>query len=1056
MDKYRGITRLPLLESRIRHLMGRLDLNYSIGSYVTQEELVRVYADIVRRLDRGIETPIYDLPMVEPGSPVNEGDMNLFLLGVYSEIQYLLKAAHGTGDLAEGNFNFGIARIRRLQAGLKYARQQLSVYSIYTTKFGDALYHGETFSNEVNIDRGSTFLKEDECFLDLAEGTASLPRKEEDGQWDIEEISIGRNSNGVLGNNIEAAAPIRGKLKSMHDSNLDTWTEYERVVDSENSMGLKLSLKISLAALQPVNGIKIHPVFLGARTPFSIDAIEVSRDGGEWINLKEDVRVAAFLDEDLETRYHLSPHASKFAGEFNITFAPRFVKFVRLFLRQTSTFPITDTSGGRRLRYAIGIKEIAIFGHKYDSVGELVSKPIDFTRSLSVAAIEALLDPPLLPEEVGSATFFLSHDDGATWQRVGTISGSDLEIPEVLPLPEGTTSLRWKVRLEKDELAFAQEVEEAVTRPFRQVGPWLDIRPFDILLKHTPEKGSLVVCDPEVTARGWSYPKLPIGRGAWSEVIWDSDSSVWRRNGNTELRLKIPLLSFVEPGSVRGYVGNVMWSRVKSAASFSTRNSKMFYLERADDGTWEMVFGNASADTPKGAIPSSSDEISMLLSTETVPVEGLAAPYTMTLDYPSDGEKTGTEIKFIGKSWSASTTAPQGVVKIDLPHGNLNTGGFTVSIRGGSGWLGHVIDWSSTGSTEPFVNYQTFVDGFSEIQTGGDWTVDFDSGIVYLNDETYATRRYTIAYIHSLNYVLAPADWDFVEGSLQKIQLYESGYRTREGTTSVTSGNRFTILLDGSSAVDGIVPKSVRMPDGVFGTYEPYEVPFVDGYKEFETFGEIQDQEIPAVISTAIGGGLHVAQFRLTHWQNLIADGGISFPTTDPDSATFEVSGEQTFVDGASEFVGDGDWSIDYEGDGTDGKGYVYLCRTSVFTASLSAPSIAYKYRDDFSYERMRGAFSVDLKRARVHYAIDASSVSGSITFRYAKYSVRYNVSAELEEGTGYTVDYERPAVSILTGAGGAGRRISASYKYKPDRIRTLDLAPHFSPLLRAIALRVD
>ena len=116
MDQYRGITRLPLVESRVKHLLGRLAANRTVGSYRTQEELVRAYADIATQIIKGFDKRVYNLPKAVRGTPVNETDVNLYLLGMYSEILYTLDAVKNTAEMTEENFNFAIATIRSLQS----------------------------------------------------------------------------------------------------------------------------------------------------------------------------------------------------------------------------------------------------------------------------------------------------------------------------------------------------------------------------------------------------------------------------------------------------------------------------------------------------------------------------------------------------------------------------------------------------------------------------------------------------------------------------------------------------------------------------------------------------------------------------------------------------------------------------------------------------------------------------------------------------------------------------------------------------------------------------
>jgi len=1066
MDKYRGINKLPVLEARVLHLLGRLHTNTSIGSFNTQQELISAFADISRRITERHDKPIYDLPKFYAGTPVNSDALNLFLLGVYSEIEYLLNAAKLSGEMAEENFNFGVASVRRLQAELKYIKRQLSVYSLYTTKFGDNLYFGDTFNNERNIDRGSQFLKEDECFIDLAEGTISLPLLKEVEAREIDNITVGASSNGVLGNNVEAKVPVRGNIKSMFDQNVDTWTEYERVVFSEDSNGLKLHLKIALKETQVVNGIRIHPVFLGARTPLVIEKIQLSGDGLQWINLKNEVSVAGFMDEDNEDRYHLAPHASKFSGEFNITFAPRFTKFVWVLVRQTSAFPIFDVNKVRRLRYAIGIKEIEVYGRRYASAGELISTNIPFEKDINLAGIEALVDPPALPEEVGGASFFLSYDDGASWNELGTISGASVELPEVLTIPEGgISSLRYKMRLFKDENVFAERADTIVPLPFNEIHPLPDKRPSDLSLKYKPEKGSLSVCSPQIVARGWKYPKFPIGNGVYSDLRWDTSETAWVRHGNTELRLRVPLTGFTGESDFYTYVGNVPWTRVDKSTSIASLYDEAYYLEQLEDGSWEVVFGNGSASSPKGSIPTTSDEISIVFDREVKPLKGVAAPYTIDLDYPCDGVKENVELEFIGERRTAREILPNGKRKFPLRHKNIVTtgiafGAVSIEIVSFSGeHLGYARGPISDGESEPFGktgggSWKAFVDGSTELTEDGDWSIDGEEGIIYSYGSTDAYKKYMVQYSYTENTTLGSDDWDFEDGSLQTLRVYDSGYRAVEASTSVTADAAFIQLTDSGSNVQGVVSKSVRLPDGILGSYAPFEVPYINGLDEFTSAAEIQEEDVPEVSSTPKGGGLHIAKFRVTHWQNILSSGGIIFPNTSPDADSFHLDGQQTFENGSTELTGDLQWSVDFTGDGPDGKGYVYLCKDESFTSSDEVPYIAYSYSDGYALERLRGAYSVNLEDGIVHFSEVTSDVSGEIKFKYGSYGVRYNVSQQLEDGKEYKVSYDNGVVSILSGAKALGKNLGISYRYKPEVASALDLAPFFSPLVRAISIR--
>ena len=1055
MDKYRGLSTIPVLESKIEHLLGRLQDNVNIGSFQTQQELTRAYADIANKISAGAESRLYSLPKALGGSPVNESNMNFFLLGVYSELSYLLDTVRRTASMVEGNFNFGVASIRRLQASVKYIKQQLSVYSLYATNFGTKSYFGETFSNEDNIDRGSSFLSKEECFIDLAEGTISLPRLEDEDSWTIETVEIGANSNGVLGNNVEAGVPVRGALASVYDNNVDTWTEYEIVTDSEDPGGLKLELKISLNDIHPTNGIKIHPVFLGARSPFVLRSIDVSSDGLRWTSLKNDVRVAEFLDEDPEQRYHLSPHSSKFSGEFNITFAPRFVKFIKLQLRQGSAFPITDVNGFRRLRYAVGIKEISVFGHKYMSSGELIMKPIEFQDEFSVAGVRALVDPPFVPEEIGKVDYFMSFDDGTSWKQLTSFDQANVDVPEVLTPPEGIKSLRLKLNLTKDELAFSENTDDLPKRSTTEVITWPSRRPFDIPLQFKPVSGTLTVCDPDVGVRGKIYPKMVIGHGVYNDLVVNSGGTGNERRGNDQFKIKIPLRDITDPSSLYIYVNSAPWAGVSSVSDFPTEFTKRYVLQRSsdealssNDNVFEAVFGNGDSVNPKGAIPGPSDEISVVLPEQRGIVRGLAEPYLISLDFPSDGNKANTQIR-AARDWATgviSEVISGGLTYYELEHKDLwidsTYRGFVVIKDADGTLIGRASTSGESVAGTAFIVYKDFVDGISELEDPGDWTIDSRNGILYTSSTISTTYEITVQYYYEDVYYLADSDWDFVDGKIDEIQVYESGYVTADYERAITSGSKSATLLK-----QGVVQKSVRLPDGMLGSYSPFEVPFINGIKEFEDRGKLQDETVPTATSDATS----IASFQITHNRDLISSSGIAFNETDS-------VGNATFVTEKVDLLSvtsTGDFFFDSAGTEGLGTGYVYV---KLAGSGLSIPdgiTCSYHYRDAYSSERMKGAYSVDIKNGIIHFGT-RTSAAGTVTFKYTNYRIRHNISYQLNEGRDYSIDYDNKKVTILASAiGEAENKLNFNYQYIPQELKTEDLAPYYSPLLRALAVEV-
>jgi hypothetical protein len=339
------------------------------------------------------------------------------------------------------------------------------------------------------------------------------------------------------------------------------------------------------------------------------------------------------------------------------------------------------------------------------------------------------------------------------------------------------------------------------------------------------------------------------------------------------------------------------------------------------------------------------------------------------------------------------------------------------------------------------------VDGSTELIDNGDWTIDLKTGTIYVKNPpglfhpagatvfcTYCTADY---------YDLDLADWDFVDGKLNEVQVYDHGYFATAGSETVTASVRSVDI----SGVHGMVFKSVRLSEGLFGAgYQPYEVPFIDGEKEFNSSIGLQDEEIPQVSFSDIGAGLRVASWRITHYETVSSSGGL-YISNNSGSFDFPYTGYKVFIDGASEFDATGQWTINWT------TGYIYLCEDTL-TVVPSGETVSYEYEDLFSAERLTGAFSVNYKEGIIYFAIPTVT-SGTIEYRFAPYYIRYNISIPLEEGKHYSLSYPNQRVTIMSDGGKLiGDKIAIYYRFRETESKIKELAPYFSPLVRGVAIK--
>ncbi len=1054
MDSNKDIVGIPLIQSRLDFLLKSIYINISSGNYYTQEQISLALHNVLKSFSNGVDRPIYDLPRLFRGTPPDRIEINNILIKLFNELSSLSEVLYKTGTTLESNFNFAVSKINKLNAGLKYCHKQLSVYSLYLQEIENTHWFGETFSTNENLDIGSKFLSAEECLINLEEGTISLPAEQDREIWPIKKASLGERSNGILGSNVEKATPLRGRIKALHDGNVDTWVEFERVVAKEDLDQLTIELKIALEDRKIVNGLRIIPVFLGARTPVELDSIFVSDNGKNWISLKKEISVVPFLGEKEEERYHLSPHTGKFSGEFNVSFPPRFIQFVTIRLHQSSAYSILDTNNRSRLRYAIGIKEIEVYGTKYKDVGELISKPLTAPKAISAVAINSIFDPIDLAPEAGTVEYFISFDDGVSWNQLSRQSDSLIDIPEVLFPPSNQTKLRYKIRIEKNEGNYALFRREKAENIIEQKVGWADTSPFRIPLSYKPSPGTLTICDPDVGTVGNKYPKIIIGRGAAST----DDRTNEVRTGATTIKRKIPLPASVDTRDLNIEVNGVQWTKVSSFTD-SDWDSRDYLLSKSEDGTFEVVFGNGSATSPKGMIPGVDEEISIWISDEQLKVENNISPYIATFKYPTDGVKEHTSIFFDAEPIMAGPEKiPSGVKVYQLEHFPVcldrDVGADLQLVRKSrsTGILleGCDVDTAGFNSYPPglvspeFGDYKSFVDGYTELENAGDWTIDTENGKLYFYTAINSTQNVFVNYYYYDRTFLRLEDWDFVEGSLDKIQIYESGFRsTAEKSTAGSSGDISKILSPlhpTDQEAYGIIPKSVRIaPHTTFGsTYIPFEVPFINGKDEFAKKGKVDGEELP----TIIGAGTA---------QSFTLDKGSDFLNSAPlffsDNTLF--SDQKVYTVGAGDVTDAGDWCVNP----STGEVWVWLA----VAASTSGVTVSYLYEDVNEETSMTGAYSVNTEKGIVHFST-AATTSYTIYYKLTPFKARYSMSYQLEEGKDkdYIIDRQNQEVVIKKfRSQGKRENLIIKYKYEPEDQDLLNLSDYFSPLLRGLAVKV-
>jgi hypothetical protein len=242
---------------------------------------------------------------------------------------------------------------------------------------------------------------------------------------------------------------------------------------------LQLNLMIKLADVENINYIAYTPYGLknNANPPVVVRKVQVSANGTDWIAadpsdvwIATDPNLVAARSADnvvigtatwnfpsIPVQYIQIAIAQPLSVPTNIGH----VYFVKKDSAQrvegpAPTLPIGayydpdgysfgDTLQGREVfdgqRWAIGIKDIAIQKIQYVEQSVIVTKPLLVGGLVDRVSLEAsIYIPPDYPPDSEWVSFFISPDDGATWNQISRIQDDFLDIPEIIayndPLPE--------------------------------------------------------------------------------------------------------------------------------------------------------------------------------------------------------------------------------------------------------------------------------------------------------------------------------------------------------------------------------------------------------------------------------------------------------------------------------------------------------------------------------------------------------------------------------------------------------------------------------------------
>jgi hypothetical protein len=690
-NKYISQPPTEVMRARLKVLLENVNYLYTSKETVLEEDIVNAYHTAMDIFLQSLDGSICGaVAKILKGSPADPFHYNVFTRSIQKDLEALFAETGALDKLIVATFNSVIAEREQVIQVSRRVSDKLGTYLLYADPtLGGGYFFGDSFNGAENIEVGSDLLDTDECFLGQNEGVILLPLDGDPDKPKIKSYTINKPSNGTAGNNYETDVLGKDEIEAIGDSEPNTWYEYEKVTAYESDTPLILDITIALDEISVINHIHLNPINFGTPTPVTITTLETSKDGLEYMSVKDEVPIKDFVSEEEENVFDLSPATAKFAGQGFYSFLPRKAQFVHVVLEQHTPYAITTTNG-TRLRYAIGVRDIDILGRKFKPEGSLISVPISLEEEARKVALWAS-ENPVEVSTLSDITHAISENDGATWRAIQPQRRSGFTTPEVInynTIANGAIetdipveTLRHKISMTRNTDAFSGDVtlkEEKETQiDVLNVPTGGD---FSFTTSQQPIKETVRVILPFYGS--WSCPTDRYGSTvAGNSTPMDLDFLEFNVDVPPvgTLRYKLPFKKIPNlPEHIRVFVngeqieycgktdealGNVSGGDSYTSYTVVDSDSKVYFLNK---GGAEIQFGYTdSTGTQRGFLPPTGAKIQICLDGDNPRLELTDKGYVLMLTTSSDGFKENISLISMDNLSSAEATD----YAIELPAG---------------------------------------------------------------------------------------------------------------------------------------------------------------------------------------------------------------------------------------------------------------------------------------------------------------------------------------------------------------------------------------------------
>jgi len=771
-NKVASINSSKLLDNKLAVILEELNTELKDSDIAEKELILAKFNGVINKFYNTLSNPLFKLETFKKGTFPNYKYLNLKFKDIENDLKILYREINSLELFLVSNYNTLNTEASSLRGRLRRIASNLGDFRLHATdNLGGATYFTDSFHNTDKIDYDNKLYNEQPCSIDIQTGIVSLPvNTSKTKKYMTEEISIGNGSNGIAGNNQQLNALLRGELKTISDSNPDSWFEYENVTDEPSITPLIFELKLKLDKDSIINTLSISPTAFATRNYPRITKLEVSIDGKEYTDIISQVPSSAFFEDTRDKVIILNPASGKFSGISKIKIPPIKVRYINIIFQQDDSY-IIKTPSGIKYRKAIGLRDIDIMGEVYEAKGELGS--ILFTPQDEIKKVSVIANSQTA-EGLTGIKHYLSVDDGQNWNEIQSVEKIGTDIEEILNYNlEGiesiktstpAISIRHKAFLERTATGFSArggvERRRESKSDFRTIGAGTQ----SVTLSQSPIAST-------VNVRNVSFGS--VGRDQFYLV---NTKDIIERNGNKIVYL--PQIPFTQNSTDIGQeiirIDNEIWTKTSDLSS-ENDEAKVYEFDYLNN---IIKFG----DDTNGKKPSS--DILFGLEAEQVVITQ-DSPRKVRLKLDIDGVKETTSLyRLKPAEQKANHILPKAAAIHRLNLTNIQT--ITIINDDASALIAEKI----------------FSNGSSELSIAGDYSVNYKEGVIY----TYAETAEETDTIIDISYLPKEIISDF-KITDSELEINEEDYITEsENELIIIAGATKTIRL-----TNGFVePRSIR------------------------------------------------------------------------------------------------------------------------------------------------------------------------------------------------------------------------------------------------------